>query len=84
MVVAAQANTQKDFKGPVNMPYSAEDVLVDGTVWSPCGQPLPLNINSQVRIVRNGNASVSAAGTLYDGGLFDIGLKWQTCGYSVM
>jgi hypothetical protein len=50
-------------------------------VWSPCGASLPLNINSQVRLM---STSPTASGQITDDSIdghidFIIGLMWQTC-----
>lgn len=79
---ADQVSSQTTFTGPVSSDYAVSDsVPFTSTIWSPCGQALPLNINSQVRLT----SSVSGAtGLLTDDSIdghiqFIVGIQWQKC-----
>jgi len=48
----AQSSLTTTFKGPEVKDYLITDkFLVESIVWSPCGANLPLNINSQIRLL---------------------------------
>ncbi|KAF2124544.1 hypothetical protein P153DRAFT_390583 [Dothidotthia symphoricarpi CBS 119687] len=50
----AQSSTDTTFTGPYSGDYLKHDVATStSTVWSPCGAPAALNINSQVRLAQN-------------------------------
>ncbi|TVY78198.1 putative secreted protein [Lachnellula suecica] len=77
-----QSTTSTSFKGPINGNYEAEDdVALTSTVWSPCGAPAALNINSQVRLT---TSSTTASGQITDDSIdgkitFVVGVQWQKC-----
>jgi hypothetical protein len=77
-----QVSSQTSFTGPVSTDYSVSDnVPFTSTIWSPCGQALPLNINSQVRLT---STKSSATGILTDDSIdghikFVVGVQWQKC-----
>ncbi|KAJ3316477.1 hypothetical protein HDV06_003607 [Boothiomyces sp. JEL0866] len=46
-----QVSSQTSFTGPINEDYlSTDNIDVAAYIWSPCGQVLPGNINTQVRL----------------------------------
>jgi hypothetical protein len=79
---SGQTTTSTTFKGPVDGNYEAVDnVDVTSTVWSPCGAPAALNINSQVRLT---TSSTTAQGQITDDSIdgkitFVVGVQWQKC-----
>ncbi|KAJ3269050.1 hypothetical protein HDV01_001919 [Terramyces sp. JEL0728] len=53
-----QVSSQTTFVGPQNKDYLATDTIdVAAYVWSPCGQVLPGNINTQVRLMLSSPAT---------------------------
>lgn len=78
----AQASTSTTFNGPQDGDYEVSDSIpFTSTIWSPCGQALPLNINSQVRLT---SKDTSSQGQLtqdsVDGKVdFIVGIQWQKC-----
>lgn len=81
---SAQVSSATVFDGPLSTDYSVSDsVPFTSTIWSPCGQALPLNINSQVRLT---SSVASATGLLTDDSIdghitFVVGIQWQACEY---
>jgi hypothetical protein len=82
--VAQQATSTLEFDGPVTGDYHTDkDVDLLSVVWAPCGQVLPVNINSQVRVTKNAGAA-SGEGQLTqdsaDGKVTWVaGISWKTC-----
>jgi hypothetical protein len=80
----AQASTSTNFKGPQDGDYLvSDDIPFSSTIWSPCGQALPLNINSQVRLTKP-SADTGSTGQLTqdsaDGKVqYIVGVQWQKC-----
>ncbi|OBT42040.1 hypothetical protein VE00_07440 [Pseudogymnoascus sp. WSF 3629] len=77
-----QVSSSTVFNGPLSTDYSVSDsVPFTSTIWSPCGQALPLNINSQVRLT---SSVTGATGLLTDDSIdghitFVVGIQWQAC-----
>jgi len=70
-------STAFPFIGPLNAEYVVKDTsAVDNEVWSTCGTPLPINIVIEATLT---SASNSGVGSLYDSGIYDIGLVWRAC-----
>jgi hypothetical protein len=80
---ANQINTERDVWGPASGNYEFTDAV--GVVsWSPCGQKVPLNINSEVRIdaTRDRGSSNQISVDSVDGKVdlvFSIKFKWRRC-----
>jgi hypothetical protein len=56
-----QVNSKKNFVGPFDQDYLTRDeVPIASTIFSPCGQVLPGNINTQIAL--SGNPSALASG----------------------
>jgi len=79
---SGQTTTSTTFKGPIDGNYEAVDnVELTSTIWSPCGSPAALNINSQVRL---STSSSTATGQITDDSIdgkitFVVGVQWQKC-----
>ena len=82
MIETAQTSTQTTFNGPVDGDYEViDDIPLTSVVWSPCGAPVPLNIDSQVRL---STSSTTASGEITDDSTdgkitFIVGVQWQKC-----
>ncbi|KAN0104588.1 protein of unknown function (DUF4360) domain containing protein [Hyaloscypha variabilis] len=82
--LAQQATSTLEFDGPVTGDYHTDkDVDLLSVVWAPCGQVLPVNINSQVRVTKNAGAA-SGEGQLTqdsaDGKVTWVaGISWKSC-----
>lgn len=76
---STQASTSTSFKGPTDGDYSVSDSIpFSSTVWSPCGEALPLNINTQVRVLGSGTGQLTQDSA--DGKVtFVVGVQWQKC-----
>jgi len=78
----AQSTCSTNFYGPVSNDYEVEsDVTLTSVVWSPCGAPVSLNIDSSV-LLRS--SVTSATGQITDDSIdgkitFIVGLQWQAC-----
>jgi len=78
----AQSTTSTAFYGPVSKDYEIEsDISLTSVVWSPCGAPISLNIDSAV-LLRSG--VTSATGQITDDSIdgkitFVVGVQWQKC-----
>jgi len=83
--LAQQATASLEFDGPVTGDYHTnKDVDLLSVVWAPCGQVLPVNINSQVRVTKNAGTSGTGSGQLTqdsaDGKVTWVaGISWKTC-----
>jgi len=83
--VAQQATATLEFDGPVSGDYHTnKDVDLLSVVWAPCGQVLPVNINSQVRVTQNAGAASGGEGQLTqdsaDGKVTWVaGISWKAC-----
>lgn len=80
--LSPQSSTTYTFDGPVSQDYTKHDEA-DSTsvVWSPCGKPANLNVNSQVRLT---SSSSKASGLLTtDSTDFKFSqvvyVQWQKC-----
>lgn len=78
----AQTSTSTSWTGPINGDYEViDDIPLTSVVWSPCGAPVALNINSQVRL---STSSTTASGQITDDSVdgkitFVVGVQWQKC-----
>jgi len=78
----SQTTTSTYFKGPLSQDYEVEDdVSLTSVVWSPCGAPVALNIDSAVLLT---SGVSSASGQITDDSIdgkitFIAGVQWQTC-----
>jgi len=78
----AQTKTSTTFYGPLSKDYAIADANdLTSTIWSPCGAPIALNIDSAVLV----RSSVSgASGQMTDDSIdgkvtFVTGVQWQKC-----
>ncbi|KAH8591777.1 hypothetical protein B0O99DRAFT_519074, partial [Bisporella sp. PMI_857] len=79
---SAQTQTSTTFYGPLSKDYAIQDdSTLTSVVWSPCGAPVALNIDSAVLL----RSSVSgASGQITDDSIdgkitFITGVQWQKC-----
>jgi hypothetical protein len=78
----AQTSTATTFHGPLSKDYEVvDDISLTSVVWSPCGEALPLNIDSSVLLTTD---STTATGQITDDSedgkiTFITGIQWQTC-----
>lgn len=78
----AQSRTSTVFYVPKSLDYEVEsDVALTSTVWSPCGAPVSLNIDSAI-LLRSSNPN--AGGLITDDSIdgkvtFQVGVQWQKC-----
>ena len=83
--MAQQATSSLEFDGPVTGDYHTnKDVDLLSVVWAPCGQVLPININSQVRVSKNSGTTATGEGQLTqdsaDGKVTWVaGISWKKC-----
>jgi len=78
----SQTTTSTSFKGPLSQDYEVEDdVSLTSVVWSPCGAPVALNIDSAVLLTSSvSSASGEVTDDSIDGKItFIAGVQWQTC-----
>ena len=82
MTETTQSKTSTAFYGPLSKDYAITDANdLTSTVWSPCGAPVALNIDSAVLL----RSSVSgASGLITDDSIdgkvtFVTGVQWQKC-----
>jgi hypothetical protein len=79
---SAQTSTGTNFKGPRTGDYTLSDQLgLSSVVWSPCGSPKALNLNSEVRL---NSSKTGASGLITDDSIdgkvtFIVGVQWQNC-----
>lgn len=69
------------FNGPVAKDYLTRDTIALETVaWSPCGRPVPLNINAQVRLAGATSPQAQITTDSIDGKVKHIfGLQFRPC-----
>ena len=78
----SQTTTSTTFNGPLSQDYEVQDnVSLSSVVWSPCGAPVALNIDSAVSLV---TSSSTAQGEITDDSIdgkitFIAGVQWQKC-----
>jgi len=78
----SQSTTSASFSGPVSKDYEIEsDLTLSSVVWSPCGSPVALNVDSAV-LLRS--SASSATGQITDDSIdgkitFVVDLQWQKC-----
>jgi len=78
----AQTSTSTTFNGPLSRDYEVVDnITLSSVVWSPCGEAVPLNIDSSVLLT---TSSTTATGQITDDSedgkiTFIVGIQWQTC-----
>ena len=77
-----QTKTSTSFYGPMSKDYAISDADdLTSTIWSPCGAPIALNIDSAV-LLRSSVAGASGQITddSIDGKItFVTGVQWQKC-----
>jgi len=79
---STQVSTSTNFKGPISSDYETSDTIpFTSTIFSPCGAPLPLNVNSQVRLTSSNSKAQGILTTdSIDGKIsFQVGVQWQKC-----
>jgi len=76
-----QATATQPFTGPYTQDYATpEEIPFASVVWAPCGQALPLNINTQVRLSGGNGASGLLTQDSLDGKItFVVGIQWRKC-----
>jgi hypothetical protein len=76
-----QASAASRFVGPVAKDYLVSDRLgLPAVVWMPCGRTVPVNINSQVRLLGAGSAQAQITTDSIDGKVKHIlGFQWLQC-----
>jgi hypothetical protein len=79
---ASQVSTGTTWHGPVDGDYEVvDDLPLTSVIWSPCGAPIALNIDSQVLLQ---SSIASATGQITDDSVdgkisFIVGVQWQSC-----
>jgi len=73
---STQTSTSHSFTGPTDTDYTVSGPVSAGSApWSPCNDPLPLNINTQVRLT----SSNSSTGTISEAGVDVVSFVWREC-----
>jgi hypothetical protein len=72
---AAQNSIVHEYNGPVQGEYTyKETVPASSQIWSPCGAPLPLNINNGVALRKPGGGDA-----YFNGKTVVTGIVWRNC-----
>lgn len=81
-IETSQSTAATSFYGPISKDYEVQtDIDLTSVVWSPCGAPVALNIDSAL-LLRSSVAS--ASGLITDDSIdgkvtFIVGVQWQKC-----
>jgi len=75
-----QVTASTSFIGPVAKDYLNRDTMdFESVVWSPCGRPVPLNINAEVRLA-GGTSAAQITTDSIDGKVKHVlGLQYRPC-----
>lgn len=78
----SQVATKYNFNGPSNGEYNVTQnvddpyVVDQDVIWSPCGSPVPLNINNKITLTSTSDAGY---GYIQSDGNFASNFVWRKC-----